>query len=65
MRGYSVYTGYSGWMHSRVLPAITVNLRSFTKEQEPSLKADPPSFEEGLAWLMRCSRAFGCGPPSR
>lgn len=51
VRSYSVYTGYSGWMHSRVLPAITVNLRSFTKEQEPTLKADPPPFDESLARL--------------
>jgi hypothetical protein len=51
VRSYSVYTGYSGWNHSRVLPAITVNLRSFTKEQEPTLKTDPPPFEESLARL--------------
>ncbi|MGY4828516.1 T6SS immunity protein Tli4 family protein [Sphaerotilaceae bacterium SBD11-9] len=51
VRSYSVYTGYSGWNHSRVLPAITVNLRSFTKAQEPTLKADPPPFEESLARL--------------
>ena len=51
VRSYSVYTGYPGWNHSRVLPAITVNLRSFTKEQERTLKADPPPFEESLARL--------------
>lgn len=48
---YSVYTGYPGWMHSRVLPAITVNMRSFTKEQEPTLKVDPPPLEESLGRL--------------
>jgi hypothetical protein len=51
VRSYSVYTGYGGWMHSRVLPNITVNMRSFTKEQEPTLKSDPPPFEESLARL--------------
>jgi hypothetical protein len=51
VRSYSVYTGYAGWNHSRVLPAITVNVRSFTKEQESTLKADPPPFDESLVRL--------------
>ncbi|MFN3913297.1 MAG: T6SS immunity protein Tli4 family protein [Aquabacterium sp.] len=48
---YNVYTGYGGWMHSRVLPAITVNLRSFTPEQDRSLKTNPPPFDESLQRL--------------
>ena len=48
---YNVYTGYGGWMHSRVLPAITVNLRSFTPEQDRSLKTNPPPFDESLTRL--------------
>ena len=48
---YSIYTGYGGWEHSRVLPNITINLRSFTKEQQPELPADPPPFEESLGRL--------------
>lgn len=48
---YSVYTGYAGWDHSRVLPAITVNLRSFTKEQDPSIKENPPPIEESMQRL--------------
>jgi hypothetical protein len=48
---YNVYTGYGGWMHSRVLPAITVNLRSFTPEQDRSLKVNPPPFDESLQRL--------------
>ena len=48
---YNVYTGYGGWMHSRVLPAITVNLRSFTPEQDRSLKSNPPPFDESLQRL--------------
>lgn len=51
VRSYSVYTGYGGWGHSRVLPYITVDMRSFTKEQERTLKADPPPFEESLERL--------------
>ena len=51
VRSYSVYTGYGGFMHSRVLPNITVNMQSFTKLQEPTLKADPPPIEESLARL--------------
>lgn len=51
VRSYSVYTGYNGYAHSRVLPAIRVNMRSFTKEQESSLKADPPPLDESLQRL--------------
>jgi hypothetical protein len=50
VHSYSAYTGYLGWNHSRVLPAITVNLCSSTKEQERT-KAGPLSFEESLARL--------------
>ncbi len=62
VRSYSVYTGYAGWNHSRVLPAITVNLRSFTKEQEPTLKADPPPFEESLARLEALLKSIRLRP---
>jgi hypothetical protein len=48
---YSIYTGTGGWTHSRVLPNITVNLRSFTREQEPDLPADPPPFDESISRL--------------
>lgn len=48
VRSYSVYAGYDGRAHSRVLPGIRVNLRSFTRAQEASLKADPPPLEESL-----------------
>jgi hypothetical protein len=46
VRSYSVYAGYDGRAHSRVLPGIRVNMRSFTQEQEDSLKTDPPPLEE-------------------
>ena len=51
LRSYSVYTATDGHPHSIALPAIRLNLRSFTREQEPSLKSDPPPFEESLERL--------------
>ena len=48
---YSIYTGTGGWPHSRVLPNIIVNLRSFTREQEPDLPSDPPPFDESVSRL--------------
>jgi hypothetical protein len=51
VRSYSVYTGLGGVNHSRVLPNITVDMRSFTKAQEPTLKTEPPPFEESVSRL--------------
>ena len=51
VRSYSVYTAYDGHAHSRVLPSIRVNLLSFTREQEDTLKIDPPPLEESLQRL--------------
>lgn len=51
LHNYSVYTGTDGHPHSRVLPTIRLNLRSFTREQEPTLKSNPPPFEETLERL--------------
>lgn len=48
---YSAYTGYPGWEGSQVLPFITLTMRSFTREQEPTLKTDPPPFEESMGRL--------------
>ena len=49
VRSYSVYTGYGGFAHSRVLPNITLDMRSFTREQEPTLEQNPPPVEESMA----------------
>jgi hypothetical protein len=46
-----VYTGYGGWGGSAVLPAIVVDMRSFTKEQERALKKNPPPLDESLQRL--------------
>jgi hypothetical protein len=51
VRNYSVYTAYDGHPHSRLVPSIRVELRSFTKAQEETLKEDPPPIEESLQRL--------------
>lgn len=62
VRSYSVYTGYDGYAHSRVLPGIRVNLRSFTREQEDSLTADPPPLEESLQRLNALLKSIRLRP---
>ena len=48
---YSVYTGYGGWGGSQMLPFILIDMQSYTHEQVPSFKNNPPPFEESLARL--------------
>ena len=62
LRNYSVYTGYDGYPRSRVLPTIRLNLRSFTREQEPELKSDPPPFEESLERLEALLKSIRLRP---
>lgn len=62
---YSVYTGYAGWDHSHVLPAITVNLRSFTKEQDPSIKENPPPIEESMQRLEALLKGMRLRPTDK
>ncbi|HET7865369.1 MAG TPA: hypothetical protein VFL86_13280 [Burkholderiaceae bacterium] len=62
VNGYSVYTGYGGWGHSRVLPYITVDMRSFTMEQEPTLKVNPPPVDESLARLDELLKSIRLRP---
>jgi len=59
---YSVYTGYAGWPNSQVLPYITVDMRSFTRQQDKSLKADPPPFDESLARLDKLLKSIRLRP---
>lgn len=67
VHGYSVYTGYGGWGHSRVLPALTVDMRSFTKKQEPELvNRNPPPLKEAMARyeaLLKSIRLRPTQPP--
>jgi hypothetical protein len=47
--GYSVYAGTSGWTGSRILPHISLNMRSFDRATVPDeLKVDPPAFEQSM-----------------
>ena len=55
--GYSVYAGTSGWAGSRILPRITLNMRSFDRATVPDeLKVDPPAFEQSM---QRYEQTFG------
>jgi hypothetical protein len=43
---YSVFTGYSGWLGSDVLPYILVELHTLTKVHAKELKQNPPPFKQ-------------------
>lgn len=63
---YSVYTGYSGWLGTAVLPYITVDMHTYTKEQAPELKQNPPPFKqsmERLDLLLKSMRLRPTNPP--
>lgn len=62
LRSYSVYTATDGHPLSRALPAIRLNLRSFTRAQEPTLKSDPPPFEESLERLEAVLKSIRLRP---
>lgn len=47
--GYSIYAGTRGWVHSQILPFVSLNMRSFDRETAPEdLKANPPVFEQSI-----------------
>jgi hypothetical protein len=48
---YTVFTGYSGWLGTAVLPYILVDMRTHTKEQAPELKQNPPPFKQSMGRL--------------
>ena len=48
---YSVFTGYAGWLGTDVLPFILVDMQSFTLEQAPELKVNPPPFKQSMQRL--------------
>lgn len=39
---YSVFTGYAGWLGTDVLPFILIDMQTFSLEQAPELKVNPP-----------------------
>jgi hypothetical protein len=48
---YSIFTGYSGWLGSAVLPFITVDMTTRTTLQAPELKSNPPPFKSSMSRL--------------
>lgn len=48
---YSVFTGYSGWLGTDVLPFILIDMQTFTLEQAPELKVNPPPFKQSMQRL--------------
>ena len=48
---YSVYTGFSGWLGTDVLPYVIVDMQTRTTEQAPELKQEPPPFKQSMARL--------------
>ncbi len=63
---YSVFTGYSGWLGSAVLPYILIDMRSRTVEQAPEIKHNPPPFEQSmgrLEYLLKSIRLRPTVPP--
>jgi len=45
---YSVFTGYSGWLGSAVLPYILIEMSTRSMEQAPELKQNPPAFKQSM-----------------
>jgi hypothetical protein len=45
---YNVFTGYSGWGGSAVLPFILIEMSTRTMEQAPELKTNPPPFKQSM-----------------
>jgi len=45
---YSVFTGYSGWLGSSVLPYILIEMSTRTLDQASELKQNPPPFKQSM-----------------
>lgn len=63
---YSLFTGYSGWLGTAVLPYITVDMHTYTKEQAPELKQNPPPFQQSmdrLDLMLKSIRLRPTNPP--
>jgi hypothetical protein len=48
---YNVFTGYSGWWGTAVLPYISVEMSTRTIDQVSELKSNPPPFKESMTRL--------------
>ena len=62
---YSVFTGYSGWLGSVVLPYILIEMSTRTLDQAPELKKNPPPFQQSmdrLEILLKSTRLRATAP---
>lgn len=62
---YSVFTGYSGWLGTAVLPYILVELNTLHKHQAAELKQNPPPFKQSkprLELLLKSMRLRPTNP---
>ena len=62
---YSVFTGYSGWLATAVLPYILVELNTLHKHQAAELKQNPPPFKQSkprLELLLKSMRLRPTNP---
>jgi hypothetical protein len=50
---YDVFTGYSGWPGTSVLPFVLIEMSTRTMEQIPELKQNPPPFSQSMDRLDR------------
>lgn len=48
---YSVFSGYSGWLGTMVLPYILVEMQTVNRERAPEIKQKPPPFEQSKVRL--------------
>ena len=63
---YTIFTGYSGWLGTAVLPYISVDMHTYSKEQAPELKENPPTFKvtlDRLNLLLKSIRLRPTNPP--
>jgi hypothetical protein len=50
---YSVFSGYSGWLGTMVLPYILVEMKTVNRERAPEIKQNPPPFKQSKDRLDR------------
>ena len=59
---YSVFTGYSGWLGSSVLPYILTDMSTRTMEQAAELQKNPPPFEQSMLRLETLLKSMRLRP---
>jgi hypothetical protein len=61
---YDVFTGYSGWWGTTVLPFVLIEMSTRTIEQMPELKQNPPPFRQSMDRLDRLLKSTHLRPTS-